>query len=83
MDTSQLGHCTTLPHARQETNVEYPRRFMNSIACRPVSRHSPSSETSRPEKMPLLPERNSSRMSTTSTAGSGRRMTRSGSSSRR
>ena len=56
--------------------MEYPRRFKNSMAWCPPFKHASSLESSREEKMPLLPSKNSARMSAMDTVGNGRPPTR-------
>ena len=74
----QLGHSGTKPQSRQSKNFAKPRWFSSSTALRPADSSSARARLSRPENMERAPEANSAAMSTTSMAGMGRPLARSG-----
>ena len=77
MVTSQCGQWTVYPQARHLTKLECPRRLWNRTTCWPASSVSSTASRSARENMLRLPAMSSLRMSTISTAGSGRPATRS------
>ena len=76
--TSQSGHSQARPQERQARWVDQPRRLISRIALPPSRRSSASASTVAGCSGPRTPPR----MSSTSTGGSGRPSTRSGSSRR-
>ena len=71
---SQLGQCSTRPHAKQWICVEKPRRLRKRIACPPSASVSPSARARTRVRISLRPRGRAARSfarSTSSTAGSG------------
>ena len=79
-DVEHDGHSGTKPHSRHSRNFAKPRWFSRSTALRPAASSSASARESARENMERDPPPNSRAMSTTCTAGSGRPLARSGSS---